>query len=279
MLINKKFLTSASRVNSDWLLGSCVLLTTCLWGSVASSQVGISPLSIELKANRGQAQGIIDVSNNSSEPFRARVYTEPFTYSRDLGFQTLPSSPADLTPYLQFSPRELVVPPGVTRRVRLIVRFPPSIADGEYRTVIFTENLEENTTQDTQGNAVTIATRVGVTVYVRQGDVSPNLSVASGSWNREKQQIQVLVSNTGQASARTAINWTLKQGDTVVTRGNLAPTAIITESDRNLLLNYPAPGEPAPSPGEYQLTGELVWHQDNNQTTVPFSVNLNIPAQ
>ncbi len=257
-------------------LSGLALSAALLWGTAAQAQVTISPLVIEAEANRGQAQGMINVTNNGSEPFRARVYAEPFTYSRDAGFQTLPSDAHDLTPYLQFSPRELVVPPGVTRRVRLIGRFPPNQASGEYRAVVFTENLNETT--NTSNSNVSVITRIGVTVYVRQGEVSPNLTVESANWNPEQNQIQLLVRNAGQASTRPTVSWTLKQGETVVKTGNLEATGIVAQSDRNFLLNYAPEGQPAPTAGEYQLSGELVWGEGNNKSTVPFSVNLTIPA-
>lgn len=257
-------------------LSGLALSAALFWGTAAQAQVTISPLVIEAEANRGQAQGMINVTNNGSEPFRARVYAEPFTYSRDAGFQTLPSDAHDLTPYLQFSPRELVVPPGVTRRVRLIGRFPPNQASGEYRAVVFTENLNE--TISTNNSNVSVITRIGVTVYVRQGEVSPNLTVESANWNPEQNQIQLLVRNAGQASTRPSVSWTLKQGETVVKTGNLEATGIVAQSDRNFLLNYAPEGQPAPAAGEYQLSGELAWGEGNNKSTVPFSINLTIPA-
>jgi P pilus assembly chaperone PapD len=267
----KTWFSGAAAHLSGW-----VLSTAILWGGATQAQVDISPLVIEVEANRGQSQGIINVSNSSDQPFRARLYAEPFTYSRDAGFQTLASSSNDLTPYLQFSPRELVVPPGVTRRVRLITRLPPKLAAGEYRAVVFTENLEEVT--DTSRNNVAIVTRVGVTVYVRQGNVSPKLVVDSASWNPEQKQIQLLIRNTGQASARPTVNWTLKRQGAVVETGNLEATGIVAQSDRNFLLKYPIEGQTAPAAGEYQLSGELVWGEDKNQSKLPFSVNLTIPA-
>ena len=145
------------------------------WAGVpALAQVGLSPLVVEIQANRGQAQGIINVINNTNEPFRARVYVEPFTYESESGFQILDTDPDDLSPYLQFSPRELEVPPNTNRRVRFVSRFPPSLPEGEYRAVIFTENLIETT--DASGADVELRTRVGSTVYVRHGNVSPQLS-------------------------------------------------------------------------------------------------------
>ncbi|MEQ8463357.1 P pilus assembly protein, chaperone PapD [Coleofasciculus sp. E1-EBD-02] len=253
---------------SRWALSAALLCA-----GTAQAQMSVSPLVIEAQANRGQAQAIINVTNTSNQPFRGRVYAESFTYG-DNGFQILDSSPSDLTPYLQFSPRELTVPPGVQRRIRLITRFPPSLPDGEYRAVVFTETLQETT--DSGGNSVALTARIGTTIYVRQGELSPILAVESASWNSEQDQIQLLVENTGMASARAAVSWTLKQGETVIETGSLKPTGIVAESERQFLLNYPDEGQLAT--GQYQLTGELIWAEDDQRRTQPFSVDLMIPA-
>jgi len=267
---SNSFVTVASHLSS-WILSAALL-----WGGVAQAQIKISPLVIEVEAQRGQAQGVISVTNTSNEPFRARVYAEPFTYSRDAGFTTLTSSPSDLTQYLQFSPRELTIPPGVTRRIRLISRFPPSLPEGEYRAVVFTETLNQAT--DATGNRVALTARIGTTVYVRQGDLSPNLVVESASWNPEQKQIQLLVRNTGMASVRPVVSWTLQQGETVVEKGGIEPTGIVAQSDRYFLLKYPGKDQPVPTSGQYQLIGELLWSEDDEQRTQPFSVELTIPA-
>jgi P pilus assembly chaperone PapD len=259
------------------LLTSPILSTVLFWASSAMAQVSISPLVVEMEAKRGQAQGVINVGNETNAPFRARVYAEPFTYSRDAGFQTLKKGEtSDLTPYLQFSPRELNIPPGVERRIRFITRLPPSLPDGEYRAVVFTENLTQAI--DEGGNSIGLTTRIGVTIYVRKGDLSGALTVENASWNPQQRQIQMLVSNTGGASARPAVNWTLKQGGTVVKTGKLDPTGIVANSERHFLLGYPEKDQSGIAPGEYQLSGELVWSQGDNPRTHRFSVNLTIPA-
>lgn len=252
------------------------LAAALFWADKSVAQVSISPLVIEVEAKRGQAQGVINVGNNTNELFRARVYAEPFTYSRDAGFQTLPKGEKnDLTPYLQFSPTELNVPPGVERRIRFIVRLPPSFSAGEYRAVVFTENLKEVINES--GNTVGLSTRIGVTIYVRQGDLSPTLTVENASWNSQQRQIQMLVKNTGDASARPQVNWKLKRGEMVVKSGKLDPTGIVAKSEREFLLEYPDKDKIGITPGEYQLSGELIWSEGNNQRTKNFSVNLTIP--
>ena len=253
------------------------LSTALFWPIPTIAQVSISPLVIEEEAKRGQAQGVINVGNNTNETFRARVYAEPFTYSRDAGFQTLRNGEqTDLTPYLQFSPRELNVPAGVERRIRFIVRLPPSLPEGEYRAVVFTENLKESINNN--GNSIALATRIGVTLYVRKGDLSPTLTVENASWNSQQKQIQMLVSNTGSASARPEVNWTLKQGETVVKTGKLDPTGIVAKSERNFLLGYPSKDQSGITPGQYQLSGELVWSEGDKQRTKGFNVTLTIPT-
>ncbi|MFP4122170.1 MAG: P pilus assembly protein, chaperone PapD [Coleofasciculus sp.] len=258
-------------------IGSGALSAAFLLSSTALAQLGASPLIIEAETNRGQAQTMINVINSGDTPLRARIYTEPFTYDRDKGFQTLPSDPNDLSPYLQFSPRELTIPPGVTRRVRLRAILAPSLPDGEYRTAVFAETLKESV--NGSGKNVGVITRVATTVYIRKGDVSPNLTVDSAEFNANQKTLQLLVKNIGDASVRLGANWQLKQGEKIIQTGESVPTAIVAQSDRNLILNNHPESEPlALLPGNYQLTGELTWGEDN-RNQLPFSVNLNIPEQ
>lgn len=260
-------------------LSTWALSATLLWGGASLAQVNLSPLKIEVKTNRGQAQGVINITNTSNETFRARVYAESFTYHRDKGFENLPSSPTDLRPYLQFSPRELVVPPGTTRRVRLNARLAPNLPSGEYRAMIFTEPLKQNVTTDRNGNTTKIITRVGSAFFVRKGDVRPNLAVDSVIWNSEAKKMQLFVRNTGKASAYASVKWTLNQGGTVVKTGETPDTGIVPDGDRNIILNPSKKDELALSPGTYQLSGELIWGEDKDKKNQRFNVNLIVPAQ
>jgi len=246
------------------------------WQNLAQAQVTVSPLFLELETRRSQAEGIFEITNDGDTPFRGRVYTEPFTYSRDGGFQTLEESANDLSPYLRFSQQEFTIDPGDTRKIRLIVTLSPDLPEGEYRTAIFAEKLEETTTN----NPVNIRTRIAVTVYVYNGDLSPNLAITEAQWNREEQQIQVLVNNTGTATARPGIEWELRQNGEVVTTGNVTNRTVMAQGDRFFLLENPNQEVLNLRGGEYQLTGELIWSEDNyrERKTEPFNINLSIPS-
>ncbi|MEO1432298.1 MAG: hypothetical protein AAFV71_25175 [Cyanobacteria bacterium J06633_8] len=264
-------------------LGSLLLSSFLLWGNIAKANISISPMVVETEAKRGQAQGRFTVSNPESQNFRARVYTSPFTYDKETGFKILSKSPQDLSPYLQFSPRELEVAASSKRNIRFVVRFPPSLPDGEYRTMIFTENLKRGTiTQTDSTNNVTLQTniipRIGVALYVRKGDVSPDLNFPSARVNPKTNQIQLLVSNKGKASAIVAGDWKLKKGKEVIQKGNISDTTVLAEAERYATAKSLNKNQSKLTPGEYQLTGELGWGV-NKKNRIPFNVNVTIPAK
>lgn len=256
------------------LITSSLLGISFLGNRFAQAQVGVSPLVIEKQAQRGQAQGTLTIRNPTDQPTRARIYTEAFTYDRATGFKVLPESEQDLSPYLRFSPREMTIPPGEERRVRFIAQLPPDRAEGEYRTVMFTETLIEAT--DSQQNAVGIQARIGATVYVRVGDVAPELKVEEARFNLENQRIELLTSNAGQASARVRVDWQLSQGGEPIADGETPETSVIAQRDRYLSLSLPAEETADLSPGMYQLQGELIWGGGNNPNTQGFDVELKL---
>lgn len=265
-------------LHSALSIGAGLLSTAFLWMGTAQAQVSLSPMIIEMQSRRGRAKGVINITNTSNETFRARVYAEPFTYDRDKGFQVLESSPSNLKPYLQFSPRELVIAPGATRRVRLNARLAPNLPNGEYRTIIFTEPLKQNIVKDGKGNTTRIVTRVGSAFFVRKGDVSPNFAVDGVKWNSEKKQLQVLVNNSGKASAYPTVKWTLKQNEKTIKTGKSSNTGIVPQSKRNIVLNYSKEDKLTLASGKYQLTGELVWYEDKNKNKLPFKLDFIVPV-
>ncbi len=254
------------------------IFLSAFWAVPALAQMTVSPLVIERQANRNQAQGLITLRNEGNEPFRVRVYTEPFTYDREKGFQALDSSPSDLSPYLQFSPRELTIPAGTTRRVRFIARLAPNLADGEYRSVLFAEKLSAVTPDTPNSSQVAIIARIGITIFVRKGEVVPQLSVLGARYLRQSNEMQFLVQNSGQASARPNGTWTLKQGSTPIRSGDLNPTTILPQAERYFVISPQEAEQPKLAPGNYQLTGELSWGSDETQNMLPFTVDLTVPA-
>jgi P pilus assembly chaperone PapD len=271
MNLFKKTVNHVLRLSSVGLALSGLLL----FPSQSQAQVKVSPLVIETQAQRGQAQGMVSITNMGNSPSRVRVYAEPFTYKPDTGFATLPANtPNNLTPYLQFSPRELTIEPGQTRRVRIISRLAPNLPDGEYRAAVFNETLTEQ--KDASGAIVTLATRVGVTVYVTKGNAVPQLRVENASFNAQEKQLRLNIRNTGNASARPSVSWRLQRGNQVIKTGDIESISVIAENERYVTLNYRVEDEPGLIPGNYQVIGELVWSEGNTRKQLPFNVGFTV---
>jgi P pilus assembly chaperone PapD len=243
--------------------------------STASAQIGISPLIIEVQENNGQAQATINVINNTNTPFRARVYSESFTYEKEEGFNIVSQNEASLVPYLRFSPRELTVPAGVTRRIRLNVQLPSNLPAGEYRSAVFTENLDQQKRIDRKGAVTNITTRIGVTMFVRRGDHLPKLTITTASWDSVKSHILLSLNNSGRASAYPEVDWTISQAGKTIKTGKVNPTGIVPNSDRTISISIPQQELKLPA-GNYQLSGNLIWGEPDKKNTVPFSVAVNI---
>ncbi|BBC23739.1 hypothetical protein [Pseudanabaena sp. ABRG5-3] len=254
-------------------IGICGLL---LSQKPAAAQVNVSPLVIITQAKQGTATGFITLVNTGNAVVKMKLYANPFTYSSK-GFQVVESSPNDLSPYLIFSPTEVVLEPKQTRRVRLLARLLPSMKLGEYRSVIFAEPVKPPDNLNKKGG-LSINTRVGVVVYVRQGETRESLIAKEISYDPETKQLYLSVHNEGNVTIRTQGKWELKQEGKQSLEGQISTTTIIAEGMRNipLTLSKDQKKETIPS-GKYQLTGELSWGDPLNPTQVPFNFPVTIP--
>lgn len=246
----------------------CGVTTTAITAAVpVKAQVGMSPLFVESEAVRGRAQGVLTLINSTDRPMRIRMYAEPFAFDRE-GFVSLPVDEADLSPYLQFSPREVVVEAKSDQRVRLLGTFPPSLADGEYRAVVFAEELTDSSAVD---NGLAVKARVGTTVYMRQGELSAELSSLDVMHNG--QSLDLIVGNQGLATARPRVEWTLLRDGEEVAKGEEGAHTVMAQGDRKIALSLP---KILPT-GNYTLSGKLAWTTLTEDYFQPFELPVMVP--
>ncbi|MBV6627621.1 MAG: P pilus assembly protein, chaperone PapD [Rivularia sp. (in: Bacteria)] len=255
-------------------LGSITFSSVFLCQNNANAQLGASPIVIESQAIRGRSESVININNASDEAIRVRIFAAPFTYKREGQFKTLSSSDWDLSPYLQFSPRELTISPRSSRKIRLLALLDPNLPDGEYRAVVFAETLVPNSI--TSAKNVGMVTRVGTTVYIQKGNQAPILAVNNSSFDVQQNKLRLLVQNQGSASVRPLVSWKLKQNGKVIDRGKTQPATIIAFNQRNILIKSLS-NKPSQLPsGQYELSGKLVWKQDDKYQSLSFQVPVNI---
>jgi hypothetical protein len=251
--------------------------TVCLSTPVNAQAVSItvSPMVTIGQLKGAQSRSSFSVSNKSQIPIRTRIYAQDFDYDTDKGYIKAENHIHSANPYLQFSPKELIIPPGGTREVRLNITIPPSKPDGEYRVAVFTEDLSERKIADANTPYITIIRpQIASVFFVTKGAVVPEISAVSVGWNSESNKPRLLLKNRGQASAYPEINWRLKQGETEIAKYTIQGIVLLAGRERAIDLKVPTDRKIIA--GKYQLVGEI---DNKDGKLIPFSLDVNVPAK
>jgi hypothetical protein len=237
----------------------------------------VSPMVTITRMRNSQAKGAITITNSGKEPLRVRVYAEDFTYDRQ-GFVSTTSHPQSAISYLQFAPRELVVPPGVTRNVRIGATLPSSLPDGEYRAVIFLEDLKEQKILTGANNrSVNVKVRIASVFYFNKGVINSEPKVNGAIWDPSKREIKMLVANTGKTTAYPDIEWRLERDGKVVAKDQISGFLLQSGVERELSLDLG--GKPL-TPGNYSIVGNIIDSNidtGSNRRLIPFNIKVTVP--
>jgi P pilus assembly chaperone PapD len=247
-----------------------------------AQSVSISPTVIEAQAQRGQASTSITITNTDNEPFRAKLYLLDFSYNKERGFEIVNRHSNSAIPYLSFSPKELDIPPGATRKVRMDLVMPPSVPDGEYRSVLYVEDLKERSIVDDRGVETKVKFRLGSQLFVRKNDgntaLVPNLKITNAFWNLTDRDIVLQFQNQGGATALVGTAWKIQQGGKLIASGKVDGTIVLGNSERLSGINLPIAVPKGLSPGQYQLMGDSTYRvSGNNRQLYRFTVNFAVP--
>lgn len=148
---------------------------------------------------------------------------------------------------IKYAPRRVVLPPGGSQQVRLMLRRPKDLPDGEYRSHFWIEPEDIATKFSTDqappadGPAVQIRMLTGITlpVIVRVGDLKATGALSGGTARRTGDGVQVgmVLSREGNRSLFGDLEFAC--GETVVQQ--LRGIAVYTEvTKRNLSFVVPA---------------------------------------
>ncbi len=241
--------------------------------SAIAQSVSISPLVTIEQLQGSQNKTTVTVSNSSDKPLRARIVTTDFTYDRENGFTAIPTHAKSAIPYLQFSPREFVVPPGVSRTVRVGFTIPPSLPDGEYSVALYIEGLQEqqiSQTIDGQKSTTILKPRIASIFFINKGASNSKLSVASAQWNSKSKEPVVILNNQGTTSAYPNLNWKILKSGSSVAEGKLEGIVLVAGKERSMPLKTSVL-----TSGSYSLSGEIV--SRSGGSPIKFETQLVIP--
>ncbi len=258
------------------IVGALTVGVNAILSSPALAQtisISVSPMVTIQPIKGAQSRSSFSVTNSSSIPIRTRIYAQDFDYDRSEGYTKTDTHPNSASPYLQFSPKELVIAPGVTRDVRVSITIPPSQPDKEYRVAVFTEDLTERAITPGKTQVVTIIRpQIASIFYISKGTLTPELSAIGAIWDPKTKKPRLLLKNKGQASAYPDVDWKLSQGSKEIAGSKIF--GVVLQAERERLSDINTFSETPLKPGQYTLAGEV---DNKDGKKIPFSFELTVP--
>lgn len=208
------------------------LIITVQQESYAAGQLMVSPSRVVFEGKMRSEK--ITLINSGSETghyrisFVRRNMTESGTLSEIK--ENEPGNYSDTM--IRYSPRQITLPPGKAQVVRLQLRKPRELEDGEYRSHMLFQSLPDpkstsikNTQEDDKKLHVQLVPVIGITIpiIVRQGKLTADISLSDfeiklDNTVKGKQTLSMKLNREGNSSAYGdfMIEFTPKNGNAVV---------------------------------------------------------------
>lgn len=154
----------------------------------AHADLMLNPTRVVFEKNMRAAQ--VELVNNGTEPATYRISLVRRRMGENGEFTAVDQPlPGELfsDPMLRFAPRQVTLQPGVGQTVRIMLRKPATLADGEYRSHLQFERLpapsgnrsiEGNVSTDEIGVFITAMVGASIPVIVRHGTTSASVGLA-----------------------------------------------------------------------------------------------------
>lgn len=190
---------------------------------MAGAQISISPTRIIFDGRTRSAS--VNLINRGNEASTFRIAFERKRMTEDGQFELVKTplpGEAFADQMIRFSPRQVVLPPGKSQVVRLLLRKPPNLADGEYRShLLFSEVPKEagKSIEAQTGNqkqmSISIKPVLGISIPV---------IVRHGSTSADVQFVKYVLSNIGPDKSSGELMLTMKRTGNQSVYGDLLVT-------------------------------------------------------
>lgn len=268
----KKNLTFMRRSCLPRILISLTLATTVLAPTnqvLAGASLAIAPTRVVFEGRTRTAS--VGLINRGNEPAVFRISFQQKRMTAEGRIENIEKPDPD-GPYadkmLRYSPRQITLPPGKTQVVRILLRKPPNLAEGEYRShLLFREvpadsNKSINKTLSGEKNlSIRIIPVVGISipVIVRHGKLDATSTLENLQLKRDPKQpgsahLSLDISRKGNKSVFGDFTVYLKQGKKKLIVGKANGVAVYPPlSQRKFGLNIQAPKGFSLNKGELEV--------------------------
>ena len=146
---------------------SSMLGAALLWVLPAHAELSLFPTRIVLERNQRAAQVELMNRGTAAETYRIGLVNRRMTVDGDIVVAEAPQPDERFADeMLRYSPRQVTIPPGQSQVVRILLRKPADLPDGEYRSHLQFDRVED-TSAATSVEAVGSAPAQGIGVVIR----------------------------------------------------------------------------------------------------------------
>lgn len=191
---------------------------------------------------------VLTIINNTTEEQIYRLGWRRMRMTEENSLQALGEDDAgddlrEAAPMIRYAPRRVVLPPGRTQQVRLMLRRPRDLPDGEYRSHFWVQPEEkaaefraDGQEQTKKGQAIQITMLTGLTlpVFVRAGEmtVSGRIDNARVATEGERPVVRYTLHREGNRSLYGDIEVTCRSGGEEIVATSVRGIAVYTEVDK-----------------------------------------------
>lgn len=176
-----------------WLTGLSLL---CVEPAIAAGDLLVAPTRVILDGSRGTE---VVLNNIGSEPATYRISLELRRMLPDGSLEEIDPAKADshdatTLGMISYAPRRVVLPPNQPQSIRIGVRAPQGLPDGEYRVHMLFRAIPDAKPVESgagrkDGVSIALTPIYGVTIpiIVRQGSLAASAAIANPRMLREKE--------------------------------------------------------------------------------------------
>lgn len=180
---------------------------------ISSAWARVDVLPKRLIFEPGTRTAMVTLINRSNQTYTYRMGWEDLVYT-DEGVKRIDEGAQRVTPaasdFVRFAPRQVVLAPGESQSIRVLLQRPANLAAGEYRSHFLFQRQAEVLTHQTagdnnQGVALNIQFAMGISIpiIVRAGEGEPEVSIIQASIHQtpENQQLHLQLARSGAYSS------------------------------------------------------------------------------
>jgi P pilus assembly chaperone PapD len=184
----------------------------------AVGELLVSPTRIILEGRERSAE--VKLANKSNKAATYRLSFQDLSMEENGGYKELSENEGyekTASNMIRFSPRQVTLKPGEVQSVRLMVRKPKELDDGEYRTHLFFKAIPsekdsryhiENQKSGGKNLSVKLIPIFGVSipVIVKHGELEANVAIENAHIAKDKRNISFSLKRDGMASRYGNLN-------------------------------------------------------------------------